>query len=805
MKPDLLANERAFIGCLLRNPHEYWDAKDLIRIEMLTDDAHRGIYEAVGDLMERGRQVSSSTLQAALPEEYDDGKPYVALIAVLKENAAEAGSALDYADVIREEFKRRRVLNLVQKAGKAAKDPSKATDDILAEIETELLSTVRDSEFSNIKWLHDAAQESLSSTAENFRVREEIQIGLRTGIQELDSLVGPVMGGDLVTLAAPSGHGKGQPLDALVLTPQGYRKMGDLRVGHRVCAPDGSICHVIGIYPLGERQIYKVNFKDGTSTEVTSDHLWLTWPRVGARFINGVKVTGEAGAKIYTTERMIEMFAANPRMRFYIPVTKPVAIQSSWPLKVPPYVMGALLGDGGFTNTTIMLTTEDAEIAHRVSNLLGATLHGPQTSKGKRAPSYGIPIETGVRDELERTGLLGHRSEEKFIPGIYLHRPAADRWELLRGMMDTDGWVNVDGDPRFCSKSKRLSDDLAWLARSLGADVNVREKPSWYRKNGKRVDCGIAYEVRVKFLDGADAFHLERKKAKCNKPGSVIRTIVSIEPCRMAQAQCIKVSHPSSLYITNDFIVTHNTTLAMQIIHHAARPGVGKPAFFVSMEMQATQIARRAMAAWAEVSVRKQRAGDIEMFEYERLRSAAARAAEVQILIDETGRQTTSRICKKVRAMHRRYGLGCAAIDHVLLIKPDNPRWQKIETIEYAAMAFKELAKELDIPIFLLAQLTRGSQTSASSWRFTDQALYGGDAIKQASDVMLGVTLPRKWLKQREPDENDARAHDEWVRKMEHWKDRSEIGALKMRDDDDGNWLQMPFCGSTYTFGTRAA
>jgi len=176
----------------------------------------------------------------------------------------------------------------------------------------------------------------------------------------------------------------------------------------------------------------------------------------------------------------------------------------------------------------------------------------------------------------------------------------------------------------------------------------------------------------------------------------------------------------------------------------------------------------------------------------------------VQILIDETGRQTTSRICKKVRAMHRRYGLGCAAIDHVLLIKPDNPRWQKIETIEYAAMAFKELAKELDIPIFLLAQLTRGSQSSATSWKFTDQALYGGDAIKQASDVMIGVTLPRKWLKQREPEEG-SKDHDLWVGKMERWRDKAEIGALKMRDDDDGQWLTMPFDGATYTFGTRAA
>lgn len=452
MTPDLLANERFFIGCLLRNPFEYWEAKDLMRIEMLTGDAHRGIYEALGELMEKGRPVTSSTLQAALPEEYEDGKPYVALVAVLKENAADAGSALDYAGVIREDFKRRRIVNLVQKASKAVKDPSKCTDDILAGIEAELLSTVRDSEGSNIKWLHDAAEQSLKSTAENYRVKEEIQVGLRTGIMELDKLIGPIMGGDLVTLAAPSGHGK--------------------------------------------------------------------------------------------------------------------------------------------------------------------------------------------------------------------------------------------------------------------------------------------------------------------------------------------------------------TTLAMQILRHASRPGVGKPAFLISMEMQAVQIARRAMATWADVSVRKQRAGDIEVFEFERLRSAAARAAEYQILIDETGRQTTSRICKKIRAMHRRYGLGCAAIDHVLLVKPDNPKWQKIETIEYAAMAFKELAKELDIPIFLLAQLTRGSQSAAASWRFTDQALYGGDAIKQASDVMIGVTLPRKWLRQREP-ESGTKEHGIWFDKMGLWEGKAEIGALKMRDDDDGHWLSMPFDGVTYTFGTK--
>jgi hypothetical protein len=137
------------------------------------------------------------------------------------------------------------------------------------------------------------------------------------------------------------------------------------------------------------------------------------------------------------------------------------------------------------------------------------------------------------------------------------------------------------------------------------------------------------------------------------------------------------------------------------------------------------------------------------------------------------------------RAFHRQHGLGCAAIDHILLVRPDNPRWTKVETVEHAAMAFKELAKELDIPIFSSPSSPADRRTRPTSLEVHRPGALRRRRHQASVDVMLGVTLPRKWLKQREPDESD-RAHDEWVGKMERWKDKAEIGALKMRDDDDG-------------------
>lgn len=230
---------------------------------------------------------------------------------------------------------------------------------------------------------------------------------------------------------------------------------------------------------------------------------------------------------------------------------------------------------------------------------------------------------------------------------------------------------------------------------------------------------------------------------------------------------------------------------------------VGRPSFFVSQEMTATQIARRVLASWTQISTRRQRSGKIDEEDYNRLREAAGNTAHVRVLFDESGQQKASTIARKVRAMKRLHNIGAVGLDHLLLLKPEHPRDSKIETIERAVMLFKDLAKELNIVFFQLAQLTRESQFNARHWRFSSQALWGGDAIKQASDFVIGQTFPRKWLREREPANKESPEGQRWDIQMNEWQDRADIGALKIRDDDDGSWFPLRFDGSTMTFGSR--
>lgn len=248
------------------------------------------------------------------------------------------------------------------------------------------------------------------------------------------------------------------------------------------------------------------------------------------------------------------------------------------------------------------------------------------------------------------------------------------------------------------------------------------------------------------------------------------------------------------------------TSIAAQILCAASTASLdsnqGRPSFFVSQEMGAAQIARRVMAAWTGISTRKQRAGSVDTSEYESLESAARATSQVKLLFDESGRQTFSVIARKARAMKKLHGIGAMAVDHLRLIKPEHSRMGAIETIENAAMGFKDLAKELGIVILQLAQLSREGQKGATGWRFTDQATWGGDMLKQASDIMLGVVIPGKWLRQRQPDPEDQKDYDRWVRQCEEWRDAAEIGTLKVRDGEDGDWMRVPFNGARMLFGS---
>jgi hypothetical protein len=215
------------------------------------------------------------------------------------------------------------------------------------------------------------------------------------------------------------------------------------------------------------------------------------------------------------------------------------------------------------TDINLRLTSGDVEIPERVAKAYG--LRGPYKYQDRTAEWVFCKPNT-AKPHLEKWGLIGTDSFTKFIPSSYMLGSIDERFELLRGLMDTDGWADADGDCYFGTSSARLRDDVSALARSLGAIVTTREKhPRFQSGIG-----ALAYTLRIKIRDPKRLFHLSRKQRLAREPQSMFRAIVGIEPSRKAEARCIAVSNPNGLYLTNDYIVTHNTDLliGLALIDH---------------------------------------------------------------------------------------------------------------------------------------------------------------------------------------------------------------------------------------------
>ena len=135
--------------------------------------------------------------------------------------------------------------------------------------------------------------------------------------------------------------------------------------------------------------------------------------------------------------------------------------------------------------------------------------------------------------------------------------------------MDTDGWVERWGSARFCSTSERLATDVAHLVRSLGGWCSVRRRRTpTYTAQGVRKEGQRAYVCNIQHPDGRSLVTLSTKRARAlDAPRRRRRPVfMSIEPTRVTETQCIAVTHPSRQYITDDYVVTHNTAFAMNIV-----------------------------------------------------------------------------------------------------------------------------------------------------------------------------------------------------------------------------------------------
>ncbi len=364
-------------------------------------------------------------------------------------------------------------------------------------------------------------------------------------------------------------RGRAQPVDALVLTPDGFRPIGSLAVGDLVIGSSGEPTPVLGVYPQGEKDIFRVTTQDGATTLCSGDHLWAVATRDDRR-------RGKP-FRVLSTREMIGNLRASHDHRYELPLhSAPVSFP---PHEVPmdPYALGLLLGDGCLTGaTTPGFATNDAELAGALQRSLPGTRvrhkSGPDYVLNRvKSPGDSLTIENPVTGAARRLGLCETRSESKFVPPLYLFNSADVRLALLQGLLDADGGP-VPQLGRSCriqygTASPRLRDDVIFLVRSLGGVAYTRVRPAMGRKPGSARGRAVQHRHEAHIVDirlpvGLEPFRLARKLDTYRSAGGggrPMRFIESIEPAGMAEVVCISVAAADSLYTTEDFLLTHNT------------------------------------------------------------------------------------------------------------------------------------------------------------------------------------------------------------------------------------------------------
>lgn len=381
-----------------------------------------------------------------------------------------------------------------------------------------------------------------------------------------------------------------QDSETKVATPKGWALAGDLRIGQQVCNPDGTTAKIIGIYDRGPKQFYRITLADGSTVEADEDHLWaisiagirrrrkIAPPTIpeGLRAEDEWNLRVQSRCVLVNTRELRELClsAADEKAQglrphyVQLPLTNPV--QMTYPKgngeRFSPYILGVLVGDGSCSGDTIRAHFLDSEIADRISQELPNNLKLLRPSENKIDHFFRLKnqkIGPSPVTILKRDRLHGCRSWEKFIPDRIKYGTIDTRFAFIQGLFDTDGYMDERGHVEFVTVSEQLAKDTQQVLRSLGMYATLSTKIPSYTYNGDKKQGRVAYRLYVKGRNMERLFNLERKRNRAKKfnGGDVHpwHRVISVEPTVIDNSRCIQVDNLNHLYLTDDYIVTHNT------------------------------------------------------------------------------------------------------------------------------------------------------------------------------------------------------------------------------------------------------
>ncbi|HVM65695.1 MAG TPA: replicative DNA helicase [Acidimicrobiales bacterium] len=708
--PHNLAAEESLLGAMLLSRDAVSAASLVCAAEDFYKPAHGHIFDAILSLHSQGEPADPVTVADELRRaDLLDAIGGPATLVSLQAATPATSNATSYAKIVEEHALLRR---LIAVAGEIAELGYGVPEDVEAAIDRaeSMVFDVADRKVTDTtKVLSELLYRSLERIEALVERGEDIT-GVPTGYLDIDDKLCGLQPSTLVIVGARPAMGKALALDTPLPTPTGWTTMGQVAAGDEVLDEKGAPCRVEYASPvfLGNR-CYRVRFDDGTSVLADAGHRWLAYDAGAWKSHRSRTDRAAAGPpanprlardqsgrwrlpRVVTTEEMVAegVRVGATRPNWYLPLAGAIDLPAA-DLPVDPYVLGCWLGDGAASGTHIGAAEGDA--AHFAAELV-ARGYGP----GRRV----------LAEELAAAGLLGR---PRRIPAPYLRGSAKQRLDLLQGLMDTDGGVtNGNGTAELCLADRALLEQAWELVCSLG------HKPSAVRHRTARLPDGRSFDAwRFRWTPRDPVFRLPRKAERLaatvtgrRNGRSTRRAVVAIDEVPSVPTRCIAVSSPSHLFLAGRGMVpTHNTSFALGLACNAA---VHKrvPVLFFSLEMGHLEITQRLLCSEAMVESGRLRNGRLLESDWPRITAATSRLGDAPLYVDDNPNVTVMEVRAKARRLKSRLGgLGLIVIDYLqLMTGRHNAENRQVEIAEMSR-GLKILARELEVPVVALSQLSR--------------------------------------------------------------------------------------------------
>ncbi|TAE66846.1 MAG: replicative DNA helicase [Bacteroidetes bacterium] len=734
LQPQATELEESVLGALMIDKEAINTVIDILHPESFYKPAHQEIYRAIKDLFANSQPIDMLTVTQQLRKfgslEMAGGASYVL---GLTTSTNSASNIEFHSRVIVEQAIKREMIRIAIDIQRDAFDDTTDIFDLLDQSEQRFFQVSENNIRKNYSVMSNLLRKTITEIEEKRHLKDGLT-GIPSGFLDLDRITAGFQKSDLVIIAARPAMGKCWGIGTLIVMYDGtLKKVEDIKVGDLLMGDDSTPRKVLSL-ARGREKMYWIRQNKGTDYRVNESHiLSLKRSRNEHKHKNGDIL--DISVKEYISKSA--KFKSN-----YKGYKVAVEFQEK-PITIEPYFLGIWLGDGASVYTTI--TTRDSEIIEYLkeyADRLGQKLSYPPNEKVH--PDYRIAKKEN-KDKSTLLNLLQTNNliNNKHIPHNYLTNSTQNRLELLAGLIDSDGHYLVDSNGyEITFKNKKLAEQLKFLTNSLGFRSSLIPKKASIKERNYETEV-----YRVRFFGDVDKIPVKvaRKKAQPwrDTHRTWLQTGIKVEEDIVDNYYGFVLDGNHRLLL-EDMTVMHNTAFSLSLLRNAALE-FNHPVAFFSLEMSETQIATRLISGEAELESDKLKRGTLADYEWQQLKQKTIKLGEAPIFIDDTAALSILELRAKCRRLKAQHDIQLIVVDYLQLMtagsgknSPGN-REQEISTI---SRGLKNLAKELNVPVIALSQLSRAVETRGGDKRPQLSDLRESGSIEQDADMVMFLYRP---------------------------------------------------------------